>query len=110
MGFNSPVYGKLEFPDDPERAARLRAQELMQRRLEKAMQAIDDALESEDEKVRLTAAEMLLSRLVPKVKAREVDEGKDGSAGVIEVVSVERKALRAEIREIMKGERDGDGN
>lgn len=70
----------------------------MEERVQKALDAIDDALDDEDPRVRLQAAAMLLDRIVPKVKPKEIETG-DG----VVVEGRVRRGLREALEDVADG-------
>lgn len=89
--------------------ARERAAERLSGMTGQVMDAMEMALQSEDEGIRVKAAMGLLDRLVPRMRARN-----DALEEVIEVVPESRKRLLEDIEEefkkkMKKGDEDGEG-
>ena len=78
-----------------EQARRL-AEEQVAYAAAKVIKTLVDSLDDDDPQVRMRAADVLLSRLLPKVAAKHVDDG----SGVIE--SADTVALRDSILEEIK--------
>lgn len=74
-----------------ERAARVLAEATIN-----AVNVVIESLEDDDAQVRLRAAEIMLSRTIPKVAAKHVDTSQDA------IDSVDTVAMREEIEELIR--------